>query len=401
MLKGKKILVGITSGIAAYKIPLLVRLLRKAGADVKVVMTPGAKDFVTPLTLATLTGHPVWSDFFNPADGSWHSHVELGLWADLFVIAPLTATTLAKMHYGIADNLLMATYLSARCPVMIAPAMDLDMYRHPSTKINLQNVEKYGNIIIPPTTGELASGLCGEGRMEEPEKIFEQIKDFFESEKMFAGKHVLLTAGPTYEPIDPVRYIGNHSSGRMGIELAKVFASRGAKVTLVLGPSSLEVNHPGIEVFPVTTALEMFDASMVIAPTADIIIMSAAVADYRPANPASQKIKKQDTTLKLELVKNPDILQTVGNTKKAGQLVVGFALETENAVENAKAKLKEKNADMIVLNTLADEGAGFGYNTNKVSMITNDATVQLPLMNKKEVACHIADKINSLIQAMQ
>jgi len=401
MLKGKKILVGITGGIAAYKTPLLVRLLRKAGADVKVVMTPAARDFVTPLTLSTLTGQPVWSDFFDQADGSWHSHVELGLWADLFVIAPLTAATLGKMHHGIADNLLMATYLSARCPVMLAPAMDLDMYRHPSTINNLKAVEKYGNIIIEPGTGELASGLCGEGRMEEPENIFARIQDFFASAKMFDGKHVLLTAGPTYEAIDPVRFIGNHSSGKMGIELAKVFAGRGARVTMVLGPTSIELNHPDIEVFPVTTALEMFDACMALSSKADIMIMSAAVADYRPQNPATQKIKKKSDSISLELVRNPDILHTLGKNKKASQLLVGFALETENAVENARLKLTGKNADLIVLNSLADEGAGFGHSTNKVSLITEKEAEHLPLMSKKEVAVHIADKINSLIQHLQ
>ncbi len=401
MLKGKKILVGITGGIAAYKTPLLVRLLRKAGAEVKVVMTPAAKDFVTPLTLSTLTGHPVWSDFFNPADGSWHSHVELGLWPDLFVIAPLTASTLGKMHHGVADNLLMVTYLSARCQVMLAPAMDLDMFRHPSTINNLKAVEKFGNIVIEPGTGELASGLCGEGRMEEPENIFRRIRDYFTSAKLFEGKQVLLTAGPTYEAIDPVRFIGNHSSGKMGIELAKVFAERGARVTLVLGPTSLEIKHPDIEVFPVTTALEMFDACRALSSKADILIMSAAVADYRPLKPATQKIKKNSDSITLELVKNPDILQTMGTNKKIGQLLIGFALETENAMENARLKLTSKNADLIVLNSLDDEGAGFGHSTNKVSLITQEEAEHLPLMSKREVAVHIADKINRLLHKLQ
>ncbi len=401
MLKGKKILVGITGGIAAYKIPLLVRLLRKAGAEVKVVMTPAAKDFVTPLTLSTLTGHPVWSDFFNPTDGSWHSHVELGLWADLFVIAPVTATTLGKMHHGIADNLLLATYLSARCPVMLAPAMDLDMYRHPSTTNNIKALEQCGNIIIAPGTGELASGLCGEGRMEEPENIFQRIKDFFAFDKMFEGKQVLVTAGPTHEPIDPVRFIGNHSSGKMGIEIARAFANRGAKVTLVLGPTHMSINHPSIEVFPVTTAVGMFEACMALSRTSDIIVMSAAVADYRPLKPYDKKIKKQDENLSLELVKNPDILQTLGRNKKAGQMLVGFALETDNAVENARIKLTSKGADLIVLNSLANEGAGFGHNTNKVSLITTEATEHLPLMSKSEVAAHIADKINQMLLQLQ
>lgn len=401
MLKGKNILVGITGGIAAYKTPLLVRLLRKAGAEVKVVMTPAAKDFVTPLTLSTLTGHPVWSDFFNPADGSWHSHVELGLWADIFVIAPVTATTLGKMHHGIADNLLLATYLSARCPVMLAPAMDLDMYKHPSTTNNIKALEQYGNIIIAPGTGELASGLCGEGRMEEPENIFQRIKDFFASEKMFEGKQVLVTAGPTHEPIDPVRFIGNHSSGKMGIEIARVFANRGAKVTLVLGPTELNINHPSVEVFPVTTAVEMFEACKALSESSDIMVMSAAVADYRPLKPSDKKIKKRDENLSLELVKNPDILQTLGRNKKAGQMLVGFALETDNAVENARLKLTSKGADMIVLNSLADEGAGFGHSTNKVSLITAEATEHLPLMPKSQVAVHIADKINQMLLQLQ
>ncbi|MBK9291128.1 MAG: bifunctional phosphopantothenoylcysteine decarboxylase/phosphopantothenate--cysteine ligase CoaBC [Bacteroidetes bacterium] len=397
MLEGKKILVGVTGGIAAYKIPLLVRLLRKAGAEVKVIMTPSARDFVTPLTLSTLTGHPVYSDFFDRNDGTWHSHVDLGLWADLFVIAPVTASTLGKMHHGIADNLLLTTYLSARCPVMLAPAMDLDMYRHPSTQNNLKALEGFGHIIIEPGTGELASGLCGEGRMEEPENIFKRIKDFFATENLFAGRHVLITAGPTYEPIDPVRFVGNHSTGRMGIELAKTFSRSGAKVTLVLGPTSLSVKHPDIEVFPVQTASEMYDACMALADTADIIIMSAAVADYRPAHPETHKIKKSDERMQLELVRNPDILQALGKRKKTGQLLVGFALETRDGEAHARAKLKNKHADMIVLNSLADEGAGFGHTTNKVSFITPEQTTHLPLMQKSEVAAHIAAKINQLL----
>ena len=396
MLTGKKILLGITGSIAAYKIPLLVRLLKKDGADVRVVMTPSAKDFVTPLTLSTLSGNPVLTYGFDEKTGKWDSHVELGLWADLFVIAPASANTMAKMAYGIADNYLLTVCLSAKCPIMFAPAMDLDMYKHQATQQNIKTLIERGCIFVAPSSGELASGLCGEGRMEEPQKIYERIKAFFQTKQNFKGKKVLITAGPTYEAIDPVRFIGNHSSGLMGIEIARAFADQGAEVTLVLGPSSISVNKNNVNVLPVTSAKEMYDAVMALFPKTDIAVLSAAVADFRPEMVADQKIKKNpdNDTFTIKLVKTEDILKSVGGLKTDNQTVVGFALETENGFENAKKKLHTKNIDLIVLNEMNESGVGFKTKTNKVSIITKDDQVSTyDLKPKNEVALDILNAI--------
>ncbi len=400
MLTGKKILLGITGSIAAYKIPLLVRLLKKDGADVRVVMTPSAKDFVTPLTLSTLSGNPVLSRGFDEETGKWDSHVELGLWADLFVVAPASANTMAKMAHGIADNYLLTVCLSAKCPVMFAPAMDLDMYKHPATQQNIKTLIERGCIFVAPSSGELASGLCGEGRMEEPQKIYEKIKAFFQTKQNFKGKKVLITAGPTYEAIDPVRFIGNHSSGLMGIEIARAFADQGAEVTLVLGPSSISVNKKNVNVLPVTSAKEMYDAVMALFPKTDIAVLSAAVADFRPEIVADQKIKKNpdNDTFTIKLVKTEDILKSVGNVRNDNQTVVGFALETENGLENAKKKLHTKNIDLIVLNEMNESGVGFKTKTNKVSIITKDDNVTTyDLKPKNEVALDILNAIYQYI----
>jgi phosphopantothenoylcysteine decarboxylase/phosphopantothenate--cysteine ligase len=400
MLTGKKILLGITGSIAAYKIPLLVRLLKKDGADVRVVMTPSAKDFVTPLTLSTLSGNPVLSHGFDEQTGKWDSHVELGLWADLFVVAPASANTMAKMAYGMADNYLLTVCLSAKCPIMFAPAMDLDMYKHPATQQNIRTLIERGCIFVAPSSGELASGLCGEGRMEEPQKIYEKIKSFFQTKQNFKGKKVLITAGPTYEAIDPVRFIGNHSSGLMGIEIARAFADQGAEVTLVLGPSNISVNKNNVNVMPVTSAKEMYDAVMALFPKTDIAVLSAAVADFRPEMVADQKIKKNpdNDTLTLKLVKTDDILKSVGSKKTDNQVVVGFALETENGMDNAKKKLHTKNIDLIVLNEMNESGVGFKTKTNKVSIITKDDKVtEFDLKPKNEVALDVLDAIYQYI----
>ncbi len=396
MLTGKKILLGITGSIAAYKIPLLVRLLKKDGADVRVVMTPSAKDFVTPLTLSTLSGNPVLSHGFDEQTGKWDSHVELGLWADLFVVAPASANTMAKMAYGMADNYLLTVCLSAKCPIMFAPAMDLDMYKHPATQQNIRTLIERGCIFVAPSSGELASGLCGEGRMEEPQKIYEKIKSFFQTKQNFKGKKVLITAGPTYEAIDPVRFIGNHSSGLMGIEIARAFADQGAEVTLVLGPSNISVNKNNVNVMPVTSAKEMYDAVMALFPKTDIAVLSAAVADFRPEMVAEQKIKKNpdNDTFTIKLVKTEDILKSVGKVRVDNQTVVGFALETENGLENAKKKLHTKNIDLIVLNEMNESGVGFKTKTNKVSIITKDDKVTTyDLKPKNEVALDILNAI--------
>ena len=396
MLTGKKILLGITGSIAAYKIPLLVRLLKKDGADVRVVMTPSAKDFVTPLTLSTLSGNPVLTYGFDEKTGKWDSHVELGLWADLFVVAPASANTMAKMAHGIADNYLLTVCLSAKCPVMFAPAMDLDMYKHPATQQNIKTLIERGCIFVAPSSGELASGLCGEGRMEEPQKIYEKIKAFFQTKQNFKGKKVLITAGPTYEAIDPVRFIGNHSSGLMGIEIARAFADQGADVTLVLGPSNISVNKNNVKVLPVTSAKEMYDAVMAMFPKTDIAVLSAAVADFRPEIVADQKIKKNpdNDTFTIKLVKTEDILKSVGNVRTDNQTVVGFALETENGLANAKKKLHTKNIDLIVLNEMNESGVGFKTKTNKVSIITkNDQVTEYDLKPKNEVALDILNAI--------
>lgn len=400
MLTGKKILLGITGSIAAYKIPLLVRLLKKDGADVRVVMTPSAKDFVTPLTLSTLSGNPVISHGFDEKTGKWDSHVELGLWADLFVIAPATANTMAKMANGIADNYLLTVCLSAKCPVMFAPAMDLDMYKHQATQQNIKTLIERGCIFVAPSSGELASGLCGEGRMEEPQKIYERIKLFFQTKRNFSGKKVLITAGPTNEAIDPVRFIGNHSSGLMGIEIARAFADQGAEVTLVLGPSNISPNRNNINLLPVTSAKEMYDAVMTFFPKTDIAVLSAAVADFRPEMVADQKIKKNPDTdsITLKLVKTDDILKTVGSQKKENQVVVGFALETENGIANAKKKLHTKNIDLIVLNEMSEQGVGFKTKTNKISIINkNDEMTEFDLKPKSEVALDVLNAIYQYI----
>ncbi len=385
-LKGKKIILGISGGIAAYKIPLLVRLLKKNGAEVRVMTTPSALDFVTPVTLATLSQNPVATAFIKKEGGMWNNHVEWGNWADLILIAPATANTLSKMANGQADNFLLAVYMSAKCPVYIAPAMDLDMYAHPATLNNLKKLKSYGNKIIPAVNGELASGLTGPGRMEEPENLFEIIQKHFEKGSL-SGKKVLVTAGPTYEAIDPVRFIGNHSSGKMGIAIAEEAAKLGADVHLVLGPTSLTPDNPAIKITRVTSAEEMFEAVTKEFPTADITVMSAAVADFTPQKKATHKIKKEGDTLELELTKTKDILYELGRQKKEDQILVGFAMETQNELENALKKLKKKNLDMIVLNSLNEKNAGFKHDTNKVTIIHKEGKIKkYPLKSKREVA---------------
>ncbi|MFK2821030.1 bifunctional phosphopantothenoylcysteine decarboxylase/phosphopantothenate--cysteine ligase CoaBC [Flavobacteriaceae sp. LMIT009] len=395
ILSGKKILLGVTAGIAAYKTASLVRLFIKAGAQVKVIMTPAAKDFVTPLTLSTLSKNPVLSTFTNEEDENdlWNNHVELGLWADLFLIAPATANTMSKMATGNSDNLLMATYLSAKCPVYFAPAMDLDMYKHETTKESMEKLQSFGNIIIPATSGELASGLVGEGRMAEPEDIIAFIEKDILDALPLQGKKVLITAGPTYEAIDPVRFIGNHSSGKMGFEIAKAASNLGAEVVLVSGPTHQKVESSLIKVIPVVSAQEMFIATHDNFNDCDIAILSAAVADYKPKFTSDKKIKKKESTLTLELEKTKDILGSLGKIKK-NQVLVGFALETNNELENAIGKLKSKNLDLIVLNSLNDEGAGFGGATNKVTIIHKDKnSVNYALKSKAEVAQDIMQEI--------
>lgn len=396
VLSGKKVLLGVTAGIAAYKTSFLVRLFVRAGAEVKVVMTPAAKDFVTPLTLSTLSKNPVHSSFYDKEQDNelWNNHVELALWSDLMVIAPLTANTLAKMAEGVCDNLLMATYLSAKSTVYFAPAMDLDMYRHETTKKNIAALRERGNKMIPPGTGELASGLEGEGRMAEPEDIIRFIEDDIRSGLPLLDKKVLITAGPTYEAIDPVRFVGNHSSGKMGYSLAEEAARLGARVYLISGPTSLQVAHPGIERVNVVSADEMYQATHRYAGEADIAIFSAAVSDFKPREVSSEKIKKATGTMTLELVRTEDILASVGSIKKKGQFLVGFALETENEMENARAKLSSKNLDMIVLNSLRDKGAGFKSDTNKISILLRDGQViDYELKPKDEVAEDIFNEI--------
>lgn len=400
MLGGKNILLGITGGIAAYKTAFLVRLLIKEGASVRVILTRGALSFVSPLTLATLSRNPAYFDFVKEEDGSldWNNHVELALWADLMVIAPATANTLSKMASGTCDNLLLATYLSAKCPVFFAPAMDLDMYRHPATKKSIETLISFGNHMIPPNSGELASGLEGEGRMAEPEEIRDILRQFLAGTMPLKGKKVLITAGPTQEALDPVRFIGNHSSGLMGYELAEAAATSGAEVVLISGPTQLQVHHSGIKLLRVVSAREMYQAAMAEYPDTDIAICAAAVADFRPKEAAGQKIKKTASGLNIELVRNPDILQTMGETKK-NQFLVGFALETENEVENAKSKLRNKHLDAIVLNSLNDSGAGFGKQTNKVTFIDKNFEIKpFELKTKAEVARDILHEIHARIQ---
>ena len=401
MLQGKHIVLGITGGIAAYKSASLTRLLVKAGAEVQVIMTPSAREFIAPLTLSTLTGKPVITEFFTANTGEWHSHVDLGLWADAMVVAPATACTIGKMAHGVADNMLVTTYLSAKAPVFVAPAMDLDMMAHPSTTANLNLLRSYGNHIIEPASGELASHLIGKGRMEEPERIVEVLREFFSAKGQFAGKRVLVTAGPTYERIDPVRFIGNFSSGKMGYAIADALADRGAEVVLVSGPvGELKPRNPRVEVRKIESALQMLDECERVWPAADMAVMTAAVADYRVENRADSKIKREGNQApELRLVENPDIAATLGASKKPGQLLIGFALETDNEAAHAANKLKRKNLDAIVLNSLRDAGAGFGTDTNKITILSADGSAKpYPLKTKREVAADVADFISSLLK---
>ncbi|UFH51865.1 bifunctional phosphopantothenoylcysteine decarboxylase/phosphopantothenate--cysteine ligase CoaBC [Spirosoma sp. KNUC1025] len=404
---GKRILLGVTGSISAYKSALLIRLLVKAGAEVQVIMTDSAKEFITPLTLATLSKRPVLSVFVADEMGSWNNHVELGLWADAFVIAPASAHTLARCATGLCDDLLSAVYLSARCPVFFAPAMDVDMYHHPTTTENMNRLQSFGNHLIQAEHGELASGLVGEGRLAEPETILQRLESFFDKPTtlnavatgIFAGKHVLVTAGPTQEAIDPVRYISNHSTGKMGYAIAKAFAKAGANVTLVSGPTSLLLAEPSIERVDVRSAREMFEAAQTVFATADIAVWSAAVADYTPAHPANQKIKKKEELFSLELTRTTDIAGTLGEQKRPGQLLMGFALETNDEQENALKKLRSKHLDWIVLNSLRDTGAGFGHDTNKITVIDKDEQIhEFALKSKEEVAQDLVNLIaNSLV----
>lgn len=415
MLTGKKIIIGVCGSIAAYKIAHLIRLLIKQNAEVRIIMTQAATDFITPLTLATLAKHPIYQTFYNQTNGEWHNHVALGLWADLFLIAPATANTLAKMANGICDNLLTATYLSARCPVWIAPAMDLDMWQHQATQRNIQALQNTGNHLIPVGNGELASGLQGEGRMAEPEEIALQITHYFDQNKTnhkqqrspyptleLKGKKIIITAGPTYEPIDPVRFIGNHSSGKMGIAIADICAEKGAEVTLILGPTHLKPQNQNIQIIRVETAAQMFEASINNFIQQDIGIFAAAVADYTPAHVSNTKIKKKENTFALELKKTPDILAYIGTLKKPQQLLIGFALETNNEIANAIDKLQRKNLDLIILNSLQDTGAGFKHDTNKITLIDKNGHIShQDLKPKTEVANDIINAITNLINQLQ
>ena len=399
MLKGKHIIVGVTGSIAAYKTAILVRALVKEGAEVKVIMTETAKKFITPLTLATLSKNPVLVEFFDPENGQWNSHVSLGLWADMYLIAPVTASTLAKMAYGVADNLLVTTYLSSRCPVFVAPAMDLDMFAHPSTQKSLEILRDRGVTVVEPAAGELASGLDGKGRMEEPEKIVEQVIRHFSKKATFSGKRVLITSGPTREPIDPVRYLTNNSSGKMATAIAQELAFRGASVTVVSGPAAVKPKQQDIEVIDVVTAEEMYQATIAqYEQGADIVVLCAAVADYTPAQKSSVKMKKKGDNLTLELLPTKDIAACVGKIKRDGDILVGFALETDNEFDNAQDKLARKNLDMIVLNSLRDEGAGFAGDTNKVNIFfKNGERSSYPLKSKQSVAIDIVDSIEGLL----
>ena len=398
MLKGKNIILGISGGIAAYKSVYLLRLLVKAGAQVQVIITPNGKEFITPVTLSTLSGRPVISEFFTANTGQWNSHVDLGLWADAMIVAPATACTIAKMANGVADNMLVTTYLSARCPIFVAPAMDLDMMAHPSTVRNITLLRSYGNHIIEAASGELASHLCGKGRMEEPEKIVAALDLFFAKEEDYKGKKIMITAGPTYEKIDPVRFIGNYSSGKMGYALARAAAERGAYVTLISGPVSLTMDHPGVNVVAVESAREMLEASQKAFEGCDMAIMAAAVADYAPETIADKKIKRETTGIDcIRLVKNPDIAKTLGGTKRPEQRVVGFALETNDAEANAMAKLRLKQLDAIVLNSLTNPGTCFGVDNNQVTVMTQDGTI---LQTEVENKAIIADKILTALKKL-
>lgn len=400
MLTGKRILLGISGSIAAYKAAVLTRLFVKAGAEVKVVATPSAFDFVTPLTLSTLSKNPVLSQFSKDQTGEWNNHVELGLWADALVIAPASANTLAKMAHGLCDNLLLATYLSARCPVFFAPAMDLDMLKHPSTQTNIDRILTFGNIQLKPAFGELASGLIGMGRMAEPEEILKTLEDHFQANKALTGKKALVTAGPTYEALDPVRFIGNHSTGKMGYAIAEELARQGAKVTLVSGPTKLQLTDKNITLISCTSADDMHRACSSVFPEQDIAVLSAAVADYKPIHRAEQKIKKTGDTLTIELTKTPDIAAELGKQKSTYQFTVGFALETEHELDNARKKIAAKNFDLIVLNSLNDDGAGFGHDTNKITILDRSGNEQkFTLRSKKEVAHDIVKAIIERIHA--
>lgn len=393
-MQGKHILIGVTGGIAAYKTAYLIRDLVKRGAEVKVIMTEKAKAFITPLTLATLSRNPILIDFFDPTNGAWNSHVSLGLWADAYIIAPATANTIAKMAHGVADNLLTTTYLSARCPIFVAPAMDLDMYAHPTTQENISYLKSKGVNIIDATSGFLASGLEGKGRMAEPEEISERVSEFFNSKQELSGKKVLITAGPTYEKIDPVRFIGNHSTGKMGYALAEECASRGADVYLVSGPVQIKAKHPNIKTISVTSAEEMYNAANAEFDSSDICILCAAVADFRPETQADEKIKREKDDLVIRLKPTQDIAASLGAKKKDNQILVGFALETNNEAQNAKGKLERKNLDFIVLNSLKDANACFGYDTNKITIIERNGNSEaFCLKSKTEVAKDIIDKI--------
>ncbi len=393
-LQGKRILVGVTGSIAAYKTAILTRLLIKSGAEVQLVATTSALDFITPLTLATLSKRPVLSDFFEKNSGQWHNHVELGLWADLFLVAPLSANTLSKFAQGACDNLLTATYLSCRCQVMLAPAMDLDMYQHPSVRANLEKVSSYGNVVLDAESGELASGLSGQGRMMEPEHILDRVIHFFNSNKDFGGKKVMITLGPTQEALDPVRFLSNHSSGKMGFALAQAFQAAGARVYVVAGPVALKLEEGGFQVQRVTTATEMYTAAKDLHEQMDVVVFAAAVADFRPESPATQKIKKQGEELPLRLVPNVDIAFELGKRKKEGQIHVGFALETEQEEAHAKAKLVRKNFDLIVLNSATEEGVGFKHDTNKVRIFhKNGKDLDTALLPKLDIAGVIVEEV--------
>lgn len=393
MLQGKKFVLGITGSIAAYKAAYLIRGLIKRGAEVQVVITPAGKEFITPITLSALTSKPVISEFFAQRDGTWNSHVTLGLWADAMIIAPATASTIGKMANGIADNMLITTYLSMKAPVFVAPAMDLDMFAHPSTQKNLETLRSYGNQIIEPTEGELASHLVGKGRMEDPENIIKVLENYFASTNELAKKKVIITAGPTYEKMDPVRFIGNYSSGKMGYALAEECAQRGAEVILISGPVQLKTTHPGIQVIEVESAKEMYEAATQAYPQADAAILCAAVADFTPEYIAEQKIKREGDDLVIRLKPTQDIAATLGKMKKKGRLLVGFALETHNEQQNAQAKLQRKNFDFIVLNSLNDKGAGFRCDTNKITIIDKDGQENYPLKPKTEVANDIINRL--------
>lgn len=398
VLKGKNILLAVTGSIAAYKAAILVRMLVKEGAEVKIIMTPLAKEFITPLTLATLSKNPILVDFFNPENGDWNSHVELGLWADAYLIAPATANTIGKMAHGIADNLVLTSYLSARCKVFVAPAMDLDMFSHPTTTRNLETLKSFGNIIIEPATGELASGLEGKGRMEDPEKIVKALVDYFDGSSSkktdLQHKKIMVTAGPTYEAIDPVRFIGNYSSGKMGFAIAEELAKRGAMVILVSGPVSIKPVHPNIQLIKVASAKEMYEACVSRFPHMNAAILSAAVADFTPVNPSSKKVKREKENYTLELKPTTDIAAELGKLKKDTQILVGFALETNDELANAQKKLQSKKLDFIVLNSLNDPGAGFQVDTNKITIIDHSNNIQkFELKSKTEVATDIVNKL--------